>query len=191
VYVDDRQAAADATAHASSESDQLETLRLAVAAEAMALEEVRNELRRRIRGFATDLLGVAESADGLGSPVARGIPEVVARQSQTYLEQETSVPRAAGSTPTITSSTPPEDITAPDSRTVLDSLPPPPSPPTPVAESAAPSTVDSVDLVEGDDDPVTVVAEDEAEAPVRPGDAFDQFMSDEIEDEPSRTWILA
>ena len=34
-------------------------------------------------------------------------------------------------------------------------------------------------------------AEERAEVQARPGDAFDRFMSDEIEDEPSRTWILA
>ena len=188
VYADERQAAADHAALARSESDRLETLRLAVAAETMALEEVRNELRRRIRGVATDLLSVAESADGLGTPVTRGIPEVVAQQAQTYLEQESSVPRAEGSTPAITPSTSPEGTTAPDGGPELDSLPPPP--PAPVAEPVA-EPVDAIDLVAGEHDPVTVVAEDQAEAPDRPGDAFDQFMSDEIEDEPSRTWILA
>ena len=192
VYADERQAAAETTALARSESDQLETLRLAVAAETMALEEVRNELRRRIRGVATDLLGVAESADGLGTPVTRGIPEVVARQVQTYIEQEASVPRPEGSTPAITPSTPPEGTTATDGGAELDSLPPPPPPPppAPAAEPVAPSTVDAIDLVAGEHDPVTVVAEDQAKAPDRPEDAFDQFMSDEIEDEPSRTWIL-
>jgi len=191
VYAEERQAAVDAAALARSESDRLETLRLAVAAETMALEEVRNELRRRIRGVASDLLGVAESADGLGTPVTRGIPEVVAQQAQTYLEQESSVPRAEGSTPAITPSTPPEGTTATDGGPEPDSLPPPPPPPpAPAAEPVAPSTVDAIDLVAGEDDPVTVVAEDQAKAPDRPEDAFDQFMSDEIEDEPSRTWIL-
>jgi DivIVA domain-containing protein len=211
-YADERQTIADTQTRIQSENDQLETLRLAVAAETMALEEVRNELRRRIRRAATDLLGVAESPDCLGTPVTRGVPEVIARQSRARVEQETSVPEA-GDAPAVTEATEPAATTtmpaiaAPGSlegaptaasRAVTGAPPPPP----PEDQAAAAQAVDageqtgSIDLVEpteeqGADDDVTVVADEKPTAPADPEDAFDRFMSDEIEEEPSRTWILA
>ena len=74
-YADERMKVREEWQRVQDESAQLETLRLAVAAETMALEEVRNQLRTRIRMAATEMLKVAESPDCLGQPVARGMPE--------------------------------------------------------------------------------------------------------------------
>ena len=189
-YADERLALAQAQESIASESDQLETLRLAVAAETMALEEVRNELRRRIRRAATDLLGVAESPDCLGQPVTRGIPEVVARQTGARLEQETSLPRQPAALPRREAA--PSAATT-DEATTDRSQPasPAPTPPAPDPGESATVVIDqgraeAIDLSEEptDDAPST-------EAPTAASDAFDRFMSQEIEDEPSRSWILA
>jgi cell division septum initiation protein DivIVA len=74
-YADERMKVREEWQRVQDESAQLETLRLAVAAETMALEEVRNQLRTRIRLAATEMLKVAESPDCLGTPIARGMPE--------------------------------------------------------------------------------------------------------------------
>ncbi len=74
-YADERLKVREEWQRVQDESAQLETLRLAVAAETMALEEVRNQLRTRIRMAATEMLKVAESPDCLGQPVTRGMPE--------------------------------------------------------------------------------------------------------------------
>lgn len=177
VYNDERRSLEQAQTRVQAENDQLETLRLAVAAETMALEEVRNELRRRIRRVATELLGVAESPDCLGVPVTRGIPEVVAGQSPAHADREISVP--TGGEISVTTAGPP----------------PPPPPPPPATVDAAPGVGigDAIDLVEPapsephDEDPASAAT---PAPPPTSGDAFDRFMSDEIEEEPSRTWIL-
>jgi DivIVA domain-containing protein len=180
VYEEERQSIAGVKSRIRSESDQLETLRLAVAAETMALEEVRNEMRRRIRRAATDLLGVAESPDCLGTPVTRGIPEVVARQSQGQVEQEASVPDAKA-TPAIPQAT--ESAPAP-----APSTPDPTASVEPAHEARASSR--PIDLVDPPKDaPVTVDHRDAAGPDAE--DVFDRFMSDDIEEEPSRSWILA
>lgn len=75
-YADERMKVREEWQRVQDESAQLETLRLAVAAETMALEEVRNQLRSRIRMAATEMLKVAESPDCLGQAVARGLPEM-------------------------------------------------------------------------------------------------------------------
>src|SRR5262245_33615705 len=74
-YSDERLKVREEWQRVQDESAQLETLRLAVAAETMALEEVRNQLRTRIRMAATEMLKVAESPDCLGQAVAKGMPE--------------------------------------------------------------------------------------------------------------------
>lgn len=190
-YADERLALAQAQESIASESDQLETLRLAVAAETMALEEVRNELRRRIRRAATDLLGVAESPDCLGQPVTRGIPEVVARQTEARLEQETSLPRQQAALPRreTAPSAAPTDAAPPTDQAEHASPVPTPA----VTESGASATVvidqsrpEAIDLSEEPTDDAQ-----STEAPTVASDAFDRFMSQEIEDEPSRSWILA
>jgi DivIVA domain-containing protein len=177
VYEDERRSIAAVKSRVRSESDQLETLRLAVAAETMALEEVRNEMRRRIRRAATDLLGVAESPDCLGTPVTRGIPEVVARQSQGQVDQEASVPDAEAPAAVPASTT---------------AAPEPPSAPTvsPAPVDDAEPSGGPIDLVDSAPDAaLTVTVEDGDSADAE--DVFDRFMSSEIEDEPSRSWILA
>jgi hypothetical protein len=181
----------------------------------MALEEVRNELRRRIRRAATDLLGVAESPDCLGAPVTRSIPEVFARGSGAHVEQETSIPKAEQA-PAMTESTAPEAAEPPaieqSQRSAADRPPvgppdtgrPPQHPePAPVvvpdasaagagSEGAPVRAIDLIEPAEGPpgDDGVTVVDDESPSSAVAGADAFDRFMSDEIEDEPSRTWIL-
>jgi cell division septum initiation protein DivIVA len=147
-YSDERMKVREEWQRVQDEGAQLETLRLAVAAETMALEEVRNELRRRIRLAATEMLALAESPDCLGHPVARGLPER---------------PRVV----------PPATV--------------------PVA-SAIPALEAAVE-----DNPVCDITD--GDAPI--GDAwrgfgnpaadaaFDRFMSEDIEEEPSREWILA
>jgi cell division septum initiation protein DivIVA len=134
-YADERMKVREEWQRVQDESAQLETLRLATAAETMALEEVRNELRRRIRMAATEMLQVAESPDCLGQPVAKGLPERI-RAAEPPAEAEETAPVEL------------EPAAAGEHRW------------------------------EGFTDPA-------AEA------AFDRFMSEEIEDEPSREWILA
>ena len=56
-YADERFKVREEWQRVQDESAQLETLRLAVAAETMALEEVRNQLRTRIRMAATEMQG--------------------------------------------------------------------------------------------------------------------------------------
>jgi cell division septum initiation protein DivIVA len=147
-YADERMKVREEWQRVQDEGAQLETLRLAVAAETMALEEVRNELRRRIRLAATEMLALAESPDCLGHPVARGLPER---------------PRVA---PAASA---------------------PIAPATPALQAAVEDTP-VCDITDGD-------------APIGPAwqgfgnpaadAAFDRFMSEEIEEEPSREWILA
>ena len=139
------------------ESAQLETLRLAVAAETMALEAVRNQLRTRIRMAATEMLQVAESPDCLGQPVARGMPE-----KSRPVEPALPVEIAASATVVTATADAPLDGVAPAAEPVE-------SPEFPAA---------TLGTGEGFGNP-------EADA------AFERFMSDEIEDEPSRDWILA
>ena len=201
-YADERRAITEAEARIQDEGDQLETLRLAVAAETMALEEVRNELRRRIRRAATDLLGVAESPDCLGTPVTRGIPEVVAREVEQQVDQEASVPEiddepvAAAIAPSTAAVVDPAP--SPQLETSPEAVEPPPAPePSELPEIRVEKPMRAIDLVEPHGSAVTVVPEDEpvedveAEPAAADADAFDRFMSDEIEDEPSRSWILA
>jgi len=157
-YADERMKVREEWQRVQDESAQLETLRLAVAAETMALEEVRNQLRTRIRMAATEMLKVAESPDCLGQPVARGMPEK---------------PRQVAPAPPA--------VAAPATTVVVNEL----------AESAVeavslpaepaaitPPAIEPIGIAEGFGNP-------EADA------AFERFMSDDIEDEPSRDWILA
>ena len=143
----------------------------------MALEEVRNEMRRRIRRAATDLLGVAESPDCLGTPVTRGIPEVVARRSQGQVEQEASVPDAEA-VPAVTAPHPATErsTSAPDLS--IESAP---------EREPTSRRIDLVDPPGG----APVAADHRDAARAESEDVFDRFMSDDIEEEPSRSWILA
>jgi len=157
-YADERMKVREEWQRVQDESAQLETLRLAVAAETMALEEVRNQLRTRIRMAATEMLKVAESPDCLGQPVARGMPEkprqvapappAVAASATTVVVNEL----AESAVEAVSLPTQPEDITPP--------------------------AIEPIGIAEG-------FGNAEADA------AFERFMSDDIEDEPSRDWILA
>ncbi len=149
-YADERMKVREDWQRVQDESAQLETLRLAVAAETMALEEVRNQLRTRIRMAASEMLKVAESPDCLGQPVARGMPEK---------------PReVAATTPTVANELAELALEA-DSQ------------PTDAAEITPPA-IEPIGVAQGFGNP-------EADA------AFERFMSEDIEDEPSRDWILA
>jgi cell division septum initiation protein DivIVA len=149
-YADERMKVREDWQRVQDESAQLETLRLAVAAETMALEEVRNQLRTRIRMAASEMLQVAESPDCLGQPVARGMPEK---------------PReVAPTTPAVANEL---------AESALEAV----SQPTDAAEITPPA-IEPIGVAGGFGNP-------KADA------AFERFMSDDIEDEPSRDWILA
>ena len=149
-YADERMKVREDWQRVQDESAQLETLRLAVAAETMALEEVRNQLRTRIRMAASEMLKVAESPDCLGQPVARGMPEK---------------PReVAATTPTVANELAGLALEAVSQPTDADEITPP--------------AIEPIGVAQGFGNP-------EADA------AFERFMSDDIEDEPSRDWILA
>ena len=168
-YADERMKVREEWQRVQDESAQLETLRLAVAAETMALEEVRNQLRSRIRLAATEMLKVAESPDCLGTPIARGMPE----------RPRTEVAPAA----------PVEIAEAPKVTEIAESSV------IEVAAEKATKAIESVDLPADAEefrapatDPIGVGAglgNPEADA------AFERFMSEDIDDEPSREWILA
>ncbi len=149
-YADERMKVREDWQRVQDESAQLETLRLAVAAETMALEEVRNQLRTRIRMAASEMLQVAESPDCLGQPVARGMPEK---------------PREVAPTTPAVANELAESALEADSQ------------PTDAAEITPPA-IEPIGVAGGFGNP-------KADA------AFERFMSDDIEDEPSRDWILA
>lgn len=168
-YADERLKMREEWQRLQDESAQLETLRLAVAAETMALEEVRNQLRSRIRMAATEMLKVAESPDCLGQAVAKGMPErprPVAPPAPAAVAAATAAIDAASITSAV-------EITG--------------------AVRAAGATAGRAEpqltsVLAGDDLTET--------APSGFGDAaadaaFERFMSDDIADEPSREWILA
>ncbi|HYF47544.1 MAG TPA: hypothetical protein VD926_15120 [Acidimicrobiales bacterium] len=172
------------------ESAQLETLRLAVAAETMALEEVRNQLRSRIRLAATEMLKVAESADCLGTPIARGMPE----RPRAEVARPAPAPVAAPSSPAIEAVATPV-VEAPATEPVLGTvdIAPPAIEPLGVNERVA------APQAEATPEPPAAPQPEATPAPAfEPGfgtpeadAAFERFMSEDIEDEPSREWILA
>lgn len=163
-YADERLKVREEWQRVQDESAQLETLRLAVAAETMALEEVRNQLRTRIRMAATEMLKVAESPDCLGQPVARGMPEKpraeVAPPAPAEVTETAETTLDAVSVPAEAEAVEPAPVAA-DERTDL-----------------TPPAIEPIGVNTGFGDPA-------ADA------AFERFMSDDIEDEPSRDWILA
>jgi len=171
-YADERMKVREEWQRVQDESAQLETLRLAVAAETMALEEVRNQLRSRIRLAATEMLKVAESPDCLGTPIARGMPE--RPRAQVAPVAPVQIPETTATTVTPVAPEP----------TVIE-----------VASEKATKAIESVDLPADAEelrapatDPIGVGAglgNPEADA------AFERFMSEDIDDEPSREWILA
>ena len=180
------------------EGAQLETLRLAVAAETMALEEVRNQLRTRIRLAATEMLKVAESADCLGTPIARGMPEKPRPQVAPVAPAEitvTSVEHRSVEAPAI------EPVL--NRQPVVQSQPVAPQQPVvpqqsavEVAEDKAQAAIESVELPAA---AAEITQATDANGPIA-GEgfgnpaadaAFERFMSEDIEDEPSREWILA
>jgi cell division septum initiation protein DivIVA len=197
-YADERMKVREEWQRVQDESAQLETLRLAVAAETMALEEVRNQLRTRIRLAATEMLKVAESPDCLGTPIARGMPErpkaAVARPAPAEIA-ETSVVAASAVVPVAIAVAAEaiersEAVVPTVSLGEVDVTPPAIEPigvnegitaPEPVAAEPVAAEIpelDSIGVSEGLGNP-------EADA------AFERFMSEDIEDEPSREWILA
>jgi len=161
-YADERFKVREEWQRVQDESAQLETLRLAVAAETMALEEVRNQLRTRIRMAATEMLKVAESPDCLGQPVARGMPE-----KPRQVAPPTPAVEAPAPAPTATV------IAAELAAPALDTASVPAE-----TRDLEPPAIEPIGVAEGFGNPA-------ADA------AFERFMSDDIEDEPSRDWILA
>jgi cell division septum initiation protein DivIVA len=144
------------------ESGQLETLRLAVAAETMALEEVRSHLRSRIAAAAGELAALADNPDLLGYTIhaPEGTPTVPPPSSPSLAEMPP----------------PTEPALAPAAEAELPSPEP--------AEVIAASSISAPDKTfEGTwashpEDP----GEDEA---------FQRFFSDDVEPEPTQQWILA
>ena len=173
-YADERMKVREEWQRVRDESAQLETLRLAVAAETMALEEVRNQLRTRIRLAATEMLKVAESPDCLGTPIARGMPE----------KPRDELTR----TPAVMAESSRADATVSEASSVEVSM-------AEVAGAKAQETIDAVQPVATERDLTPPAIE-----PIGVGEglgnpsadaAFERFMSDDIADEPSREWILA
>lgn len=70
-FATERAAIASEWERVQAETSQLETLRLAVAAESMALEGVRSHLRARIAAAATELAGIADDPDLLNYAITR------------------------------------------------------------------------------------------------------------------------
>lgn len=181
VHAEERADMAAERAQILDEAAQLETLRLATAAETMALEESRNELRRRLRGIATDLLGVAEHPEAMGTPIAPGIPDVAATGAAGMRVPGPTEALAAGMANASTDS-PAEVASAPISARDTDS---------PVSELEAAAA-----QAAGADEPALADKAAAEDAEVDPdqeadADAFDRFMSEDIEEEPSRDWIMA
>ena len=70
-FATERAAIASEWERVQLEASQLETLRLAVAAETVALEGVRSHLRARISAAATELAGIADDPDLLNYAISR------------------------------------------------------------------------------------------------------------------------
>jgi len=159
-YTDERMKVREEWQRIQDESGELETLRLAVAAETMALEEVRNQLRTRIRMAATEMLKVAETPDCLGRPVTQGMPEK-------------PQPLAPPAPAEVTASAPVDAVATEKVETALEAAALPAEP-----ANVTPPAIDPIGVGEG-------FGNAAADA------AFERFMSDDIDDEPSREWILA
>ncbi len=195
-YADERMKVREEWQRVQDESAQLETLRLAVAAETMALEEVRNQLRTRIRLAATEMLKVAESPDCLGTPIARGMPErprqAVAPQAPAEIAT-TSVVAASALEPAAAALQRSETVVPSVDLGKVDVTPPAiepigvnegitaPEVAAAPAAAAAPAEVAEFEAIAGSEG----LGNPEADA------AFERFMSEDIDDEPSREWILA
>jgi cell division septum initiation protein DivIVA len=185
-YADERMKVREEWQRVQDESAQLETLRLAVAAETMALEEVRNQLRTRIRLAATEMLKVAESPDCLGTPIARGMPEKPHAQVAPPAPAQVATPAQAEITEVASTLV---DVVAEQAHVAIET-----APPAPVADVTPPAI-----------EPVLAETAAASAAPVAPevpmaeaglgtpsaDAAFERFMSEDIADEPSREWILA
>lgn len=77
-FATERAAIASEWERVQNEASQLETLRLAVAAETMALEGVRSHLRGRIAATAQELAAIADNPDLLSYAIAQARTEVEA-----------------------------------------------------------------------------------------------------------------
>lgn len=77
-FATERAAIASEWERVQTEAGQLETLRLAVAAETMALEGVRSHLRARIAATAHEMAAIAENSDLLSYAIAQARTEVEA-----------------------------------------------------------------------------------------------------------------
>lgn len=77
-FASERAAIASEWERVQNEASQLETLRLAVAAETMALEGVRSHLRARIAATAQELATIADNPDLLSYAIAQARTEVEA-----------------------------------------------------------------------------------------------------------------
>ena len=160
-FASEREAIAVEWERVQTEAGQLETLRLAVAAETMALEGVRSQLRARLAATAHELSGIAESPDLLNYAIThtRGAVDAAAPSAPAPLAPPTSVPVA------------------------IEAAEEPSLPPGVRVDAIPASSVNSYEKTfgakwaDGDDET------DEA--------AFDRFFSDEVEPEPTQQWILA
>jgi cell division septum initiation protein DivIVA len=169
-YADERMKVREEWQRVQDEGAQLETLRLAVAAETMALEEVRNQLRTRIRLAATEMLKVAESPDCLGTPIARGMPEK---------------PRAevAPAAPVEIAETSVVEVANEKAQAAIEAV----ELPTAAAEITEVASEVVTEVVAEGPDPIVGEGFGNPAADA----AFERFMSEDIADEPSREWILA
>ena len=165
-YADERMKVREEWQRVQDEGAQLETLRLAVAAETMALEEVRNQLRTRIRLAATEMLKVAESPDCLGTPIARGMPE----------KPRTEV---APATPAEIPETSVVEVANVKAQAAIEAVELP--------TAAAEITEAATEVVADKAGPIVGEGFGNPAADA----AFERFMSEDIADEPSREWILA
>ena len=164
-YADERMKVREEWQRVQDESAQLETLRLAVAAETMALEEVRNQLRTRIRLAATEMLKVAESPDCLGTPIARGMPEKPAPRWPR--PRRSRSPRAPSRSEVVETTV--VEVAAEKATEAIEAV----ALPADAEEHHAPRPSSPSGVGAGLGNP-------EADA------AFERFMSEDIDDEPSR-----
>ena len=166
-FASERAAIASEWDRVQAEVNQLETLRLAVAAETMALEGVRSHLRGRIAAAATELAGISEDPDLLNYAINRkpseGGPAQVAATAAPTPVTPSPIVEAIDATPEAV------EAQLPAARAV---------------EAINASSVSSPEKSFGakwadnqHDD-----ADDEA---------FDRFFSADVEPEPTQQWILA
>lgn len=183
------------------EARELDALRMAVAAEAMGLEQIRAELQRRISSSAAELTRMAEHPRLLGGQLpVEELGLAAPRQHELPAPADPAVPTHEHATQVFTPDAVVEAATAPSTSIEAQIE----------IAGAAEATLDVSGSGPSAEVAVVEPIGTDADAPAPPADphspfaaawaaeeddgvaeAFDRFFSADVDYEPSREWILA